>query len=81
MAKYHNEYSDMKREKLQKAITEDIEGKNNEAIAALKAELLESISEHQKAENKAREVQGVAITRILENMDSQKGTSESKTRT
>lgn len=64
MAKYYNEFNTMKREELTKAITDDVDNKNKEAIAELKAELVEAQAEQLKNLNDALKEQGLMLKRL-----------------
>ena len=64
MAKYYNEFNTIKREELTAAITADVENKNKESIAALKAELLEAQAEQLKSLNSVLKEQGLMLKRL-----------------
>jgi len=64
MAKYYNEFNTIKREELTKAITDDVENKNKEAIAALKAELIEAQAEQLKTLNSVLKEHGMMLKRM-----------------
>ncbi|MFT5450532.1 MAG: HK97 family phage major capsid protein [Enterobacterales bacterium] len=71
MTKYHNEFNAIKGAEITAAITADVENKNKEAIAELKAELLDNQTKHlasqmQQSEsiNKILEAQALELTRL-----------------